>query len=165
MTAEKDFVSSRDKVGVLLQYQKAWVADRATIKLAEKSRRIGLSWAEASDDTLYAAETNGDDVWYIGYNKDMALEFISDCANWARFYNLAAGEMEERSSMTKTRRSCPSHQVCFRERITASSRPTNCGVVPGRIRRGGIPRKPSRAPQGGHSPHHVGRPGAHHQHS
>ena len=34
-------------------------------------------------------------VWYIGYNKDMAQEFINDCANWARAYNLAASAMEE----------------------------------------------------------------------
>ncbi|MCL4873112.1 hypothetical protein KJ039_03420 [bacterium] len=135
MTAEKDFVSSRDKVGVLLQYQKAWVADRATIKLAEKSRRIGLSWAEASDDTLYAAETNGDDVWYIGYNKDMALEFISDCANWARFYNLAAGEMEE-VVIDDEDKDILSYRIKFAsgKRITAlSSRPTNLRGKQGRV--------------------------------
>lgn len=83
---------------VLLGYQQEWVADRSPVKIDEKSRRIGLSWAEASDDALIAGssrEAGGDDVWYIGYNQDMAKEFIRDVAFWARHYQLAAGEMRE----------------------------------------------------------------------
>ena len=77
----------------LLPYQQAWCADQSPVKLCEKSRRIGLSWGEAADTALLAASSSGMDAWYIGYNKDMALEFIRDCANWAKFYNLAAGEI------------------------------------------------------------------------
>ncbi|MDD5249653.1 MAG: hypothetical protein PHY45_11740 [Rhodocyclaceae bacterium] len=83
---------------VLLPYQQAWIADKSEVKVCEKSRRVGLSWAEASDDALTAAsaaDAGGDDVWYIGYNKDMAIEFIRDVAWWAKHYQLAAGEMEE----------------------------------------------------------------------
>jgi phage FluMu gp28-like protein len=73
----------------------------------EKSRRIGLSWAEAADSALLASKQSGMDVWYVGYNKDMAQEFIRDCANWSKFYQLAAGEIEEtsRCSRTATKRS------------------------------------------------------------
>jgi phage FluMu gp28-like protein len=81
--------------GVLLDYQKDWVADAATVKLAEKSRRIGLTWAEAADDALTAASQSGMDVFYIGYNKDMAREFIDSCAFWAKHYHLAASQVEE----------------------------------------------------------------------
>lgn len=52
----------------------------------------------ASDDALTAAasrEAGGDDTWYIGYNQDMAKEFIRDVAFWATHYQLAADEMEE----------------------------------------------------------------------
>lgn len=83
---------------VLLPYQQAWVADRSPVKIAEKSRRIGLTWGEASDAALTGAasrEAGGDDTWYIGYNKDMAMEFIGDVAFWAKHYQLAAGEMQE----------------------------------------------------------------------
>jgi phage FluMu gp28-like protein len=80
---------------VLLPYQQSWVADDSAVKVCEKSRRVGLSWSEAGDDALYAASQRGQDVWYIGYNKDMAREFIDDCAFWARHYQLAAGEMQE----------------------------------------------------------------------
>ena len=60
---------------VLLPYQQAWCADQSPVKLCEKSRRIGLSWGEAADTALLAASAKGMDAWYIGYNKDMALEF------------------------------------------------------------------------------------------
>lgn len=79
----------------LLPYQQRWCADRAQVKVIEKSRRIGLSWGEAADTALLAASTSGMDAWYIGYTKDMAEEFIRDCADWARSYGLAAGEIEE----------------------------------------------------------------------
>lgn len=81
--------------GVLLPYQAKWIADESDVKVAEKSRRVGLSWAEAADDTLYAASAAGDDVFYIGYNAEMARGFIDDCAFWAKHYNLAAAAMEQ----------------------------------------------------------------------
>ena len=78
-----------------LLYQQRWAADTSPVKVMEKSRRIGLSWSEAADDSLFAAEAAGSDVWYIGYNKDMAEEFIGDCADWVKKYQLAAGAVEE----------------------------------------------------------------------
>ena len=90
-----NIVSEIPKDGVLLKYQKDWISDPAPVKIAEKSRRIGLTWAEAADDALTAASASGMDVFYIGYNKDMAREFIDACAFWSRFYKLAAAEVEE----------------------------------------------------------------------
>jgi phage FluMu gp28-like protein len=83
---------------VLLPYQQAWLADKSQVKLCEKSRRVGLSWAEAADSALTASsasDAGGDDIWYIGYNQDMAKEFIRDVAFWAKHYEIAADEMEE----------------------------------------------------------------------
>ncbi len=73
---------------ILLPYQRAWVDDTSDIKIIEKSRRIGLTWAEAAEDCLLAASNSGMDVWYIGYNKDMALEFIQDCSNWCQVFQI-----------------------------------------------------------------------------
>jgi len=83
---------------VLLPYQQAWVADQSPVKVGEKSRRVGFSWAEAGDDALTAGSmpgAGGMDCWYVGYNQDMAKEFIRDVADWARQYNLVAGEVQE----------------------------------------------------------------------
>ena len=66
----------------LLPYQSRWVADRSGLKVIQKSRRIGLSWAEAYDSVLYASAGAGD-IYYQSYDKDMTRGFIEDCAEWA----------------------------------------------------------------------------------
>lgn len=83
---------------VLLQYQKDWIGIRAPLKVGEKSRRIGLTWAEAADNVLVAAASKnakGQTVYYLGYNQDMTVEYIQACAMWARAFDYAAGEIEE----------------------------------------------------------------------
>ncbi|HBM3190497.1 hypothetical protein [Klebsiella michiganensis] len=83
---------------VLLPYQKRWVADDSDLKIAEKSRRTGLTWAEAADAALTASlreSDGGNDHFYIGSNKEMAREFIDAVAMWAKAYNAAAGEISE----------------------------------------------------------------------
>ena len=45
--------------GVLLPYQSRWIADRSEVKIAEKSRRTGLTWAEAADAVLRAGAAEG----------------------------------------------------------------------------------------------------------
>lgn len=80
---------------VLLPYQQRWVADHNQVKVCEKSRRVGLSWAAAAECALLAASQRGQDCWYVGYNKDMAQEFIRDSADWAKHYQLAAAAVEE----------------------------------------------------------------------
>lgn len=136
-TPQKDFDSARaNPDGILLPYQQRWAADQSPVKVVEKSRRVGLSWCEAADDSLYAGSQAGDDVWYIGYTKDMAIEFISDCANWARHYNLAASEIEEGVEEVVEEKKILSYQIKFQSghRITAlSSRPTNLRGKQGRV--------------------------------
>jgi phage FluMu gp28-like protein len=80
---------------ILLPYQQRWTADVSPVKVWEKSRRIGASWGDAADSVLLAARTNGMDTFYIGYNKDMAQEYIEDCAKWARQYHKIAVTIEE----------------------------------------------------------------------
>lgn len=83
---------------VLLPYQKAWIADESPLKIAEKSRRIGLTWAEAADAVLTASASQaagGTNHFYVGSNKEMAIEFIDACAMWARAFNRAASEVQE----------------------------------------------------------------------
>lgn len=131
---------------VLLPYQQEWVADQSPVKVAEKSRRVGLSWAEAADAALTAAasrEAGGDETWYIGYNQDMAKEFILDAAFWARHYQLAASEMEESIFIDydiNDPKSGEKHILTFSIkfasgfRVTAlSSRPSNLRGKQGRV--------------------------------
>ncbi len=83
---------------VLMGYQQRWVADPSPLKVFEKSRRTGITWAEAADDVLIAASNRnvgGQNVYYIAYNQDMTIEYIQAAAMWARVYNYAASEVED----------------------------------------------------------------------
>lgn len=83
---------------LLLGYQKRWIADESLLKIAEKSRRTGLTWAEACDACLSAAKTRGDgggNHFYVGSNKEMAREFIDAVAMWAKAFAQAAGEVQQ----------------------------------------------------------------------
>jgi len=123
----------------LLPYQQRWCADTTPVKVIEKSRRIGLSWGEAADTALLAASASGMDSWYIGYTKDMALEFIRDCADWARAYGLAAGEIGEGEEVFidgEERQSVLAFTIRFASgwRVTAlSSSPRNLRGKQGRV--------------------------------
>lgn len=89
----REFSAMRD---VLFQYQKEWMNDNATIKIAEKSRRTGLTFAEALDDVLCATRaTNPQNTYYLGSDKEMAKEFIDACAFWASKLNTVMSEIEE----------------------------------------------------------------------
>lgn len=90
--------AAADAPAVLMAYQQRWVADTSPLKVIEKSRRTGLTWAEAADDVLTAAAARaagGQNVYYIAYNQDMTIEYIQACAMWARVFNHAAAEIEE----------------------------------------------------------------------
>ena len=81
---------------VLLGYQQNWIADQSPVKIIEKGRRIGLSYGEAADSVLHAADADrGANVYYISYDKEMTAGFIQDCATWAKAFHTAAGEIGE----------------------------------------------------------------------
>lgn len=93
--AKSGIAQAVDTALAFLGYQQRWSADKSPVKVIEKSRRIGLSWAEAADTALLAASVSGMNTFYIGYTKDMAKEFIGDCAAFAAAYSLAASEITE----------------------------------------------------------------------
>ena len=83
---------------VLLPHQSNWVGDNSRVKVWEKSRRIGASYAEALKSVLEAAKSRdagGQDTFYLSYNKEMTQTFIRDCAYWAKIFNVVASDAEE----------------------------------------------------------------------
>jgi phage FluMu gp28-like protein len=74
---------------VLLPYQQRWIEDPARVKVFEKSRRIGASWATAAHCVLEAS-SGKQDCWYVSYNEDSAKEFILDAIKWCKWLNIAA---------------------------------------------------------------------------
>lgn len=73
--------------GILMLHQRQWLEDDSDLKLCEKGRRTGITFAEALDDTLIAAakrSAGGDNVFYIGDTKDKGREFIGYVAHFAK---------------------------------------------------------------------------------
>ncbi len=117
----------------LLPYQQAWIGDDSPLKIGEKSRRIGLTWAEAADDVLIASRAGGTNVFYIGPTQDMAFEYVEACAMWARAFNQAAGQIQdflfEDVDSAGHSKSIKAYRIDFpgsgRRIVALSSRPAN----------------------------------------
>ncbi|EEQ8885125.1 hypothetical protein ROB55_005252, partial [Escherichia coli] len=78
---------------VFLDYQARWFEDESEVCIAEKSRRTGLTWAEAGRNVITAAKPKrrgGRNVFYVGSKQEMALEYISACALFSRAFNQLA---------------------------------------------------------------------------
>lgn len=85
---------------VLLAYQRRLLETTAAhqVVVVPKSRRIGATWGVGADAALTAGaarDAAGMDVLYIGYNLDMAREFIDVCAMWSVAFSQAAGAVGE----------------------------------------------------------------------
>lgn len=121
--------------GVLLPYQRDLVATVSThaVTVYEKSRRIGATWGVGAQAVLTAGAARaegGMDTLYIGYNLDMAREFIDVCAMWARHFGMAAGQVGEFLFQDQDSKGAERHIAAFRisfasgfEIVALASRP------------------------------------------
>lgn len=87
-----------------LPYQCAWLEDHSQIKIYEKSRRIGLTYAQSFEDVrdagglLYDEKTGENppmDVWFSSNNESNAREYIDYCKKYARALNYVFQATEE----------------------------------------------------------------------
>lgn len=118
----------------MLTYQQEMVASTAVYRVlvVEKSRRIGASWAAAEaavETAALARSAGGMDVLYIGYNLEMAREFIDDAAFWAGHlsgFAKAIGRVEEYVFEDDNERAIKAFRISFDSGfaiIALSSRP------------------------------------------
>ena len=134
LSADEDATADDAPPPVLLAYQARWIEDDAQLKIADKGRRVGLTWAEASDDVLIACSAGGSNVFYISATQDMAREYIEACTMWARTYNFAAQQLgegiyDDGQDAEGNRRFIKTYEINFpgsgRRIVSLSSRPTN----------------------------------------
>lgn len=123
---------------VLLPYQKAWLGDKSPVKVMEKSRRIGLTWAQALDDVLKASTSGRDgmDVLYISFNQDMTREYIDTCAEWAKKLQIVAGKVNEDIFRDGDEREIKAFRIDFasgHKILALSNRPSNLRGKQGRV--------------------------------
>lgn len=112
MRVERPAFDYGDGLPPLLPYQQAWVAEQARFAVCEKGRRIGLSWADALERVIYAAEGRGN-IFYQSYNKDMTETYISDCADWAAKLQLATAGVIEETIVTNEREQIHRFRIDF----------------------------------------------------
>lgn len=81
---------------ILLDYQSRWVEDNSRLKLGEKSRQIGWSWATAYRSvSKVALATARFDHWISSRDDIQAQLFLEDCKLWASIADLAARDLGE----------------------------------------------------------------------
>jgi phage FluMu gp28-like protein len=74
-----------------LPYQQRWIADRSRLKLLEKSRQIGMTWATAYAVVTRQAEPDARlDAWVASRDEVQARLFLDDCRKFAGILDRAA---------------------------------------------------------------------------
>jgi phage FluMu gp28-like protein len=81
-------------VPFFLPYQQAWINDNATVAMAEKSRRIGFTFAEAYRSVERRIRL-GTDHYFASRDFESAKLFIEDCGKFARMFGVVAEDMGE----------------------------------------------------------------------
>lgn len=86
----------KDREAIFLPFQSAWIMDESRLKLMEKARQIGLSWATAYAVAERAAAQNARyDEWISSRDDIQARLFIEDCKLWASIMGMAAKDLGE----------------------------------------------------------------------
>lgn len=88
----------RADANILLPYQEKWLLNESSVKVWQKSRRIGASYVEALNCVLKAAKNKregGENCYYISYAKDMTQQFIKDVSYWAKLMDIACEDLGE----------------------------------------------------------------------
>ena len=79
---------------LLLGYQKRWVLDNSRLKLMEKSRQIGISWASAYSmvrrKSLAGVRYDG---WVSSRDEIQARLFLEDCKHFAQILHTAVSDL------------------------------------------------------------------------
>ena len=77
-----------------LPYQIAWINDPAPLKLMQKSRQVGVSFADAYDSVMKASEKGARlDVWISSRDETQAKLYLEDCKRWAEFLQIRVEEL------------------------------------------------------------------------
>src|SRR6516164_1141840 len=83
------------KLPYFMPYQRRWSLDKSPLKIIEKSRQIGISFADAYDSVMKAANRNGLDVWVSSRDEAQARLYLDDCKRVAHLLQLSVEERGE----------------------------------------------------------------------
>lgn len=105
-----------------LPYQERWIKDPSRIKIMEKSRQVGMSWATAYSivrrQSLFATKL---DAWVSSRDEAQARLFLEDCKSFSKVLNLAGAHTYSEIIDTKARTSCYTLEFKNKSRIHSLS--------------------------------------------
>lgn len=78
-----------------LPYQMRWLNDRSRVKIFEKSRRIGGTYAQAYEDVFDCIAAKNLKVYFSSTDMTAASEYIDYCSWWASKLNAVAKVIEQ----------------------------------------------------------------------
>ena len=80
----------------LLPYQQRWIDDQSPLKIMEKSRQIGITYADALDSVQKAGNREQPrDVWVSSRDDGTARLYLRHCKRWAQALNLIVQDLGE----------------------------------------------------------------------
>ena len=89
-------MSDTEKVFLPYQQELMTAVLENSVVIVEKSRRTGYTWATAAIVVIEASkEENAQNCYYMGYDYEMAREFIETAGDWAKRFKILADEMQE----------------------------------------------------------------------
>jgi len=126
MTATPDILTLPHTAAgrVLLPYQEAWRRDESRMKIWEKARRIGATYAEANDATMSRKSLRRkSNYWFSSADESAAFEFADYCRFWDRMTDQVADHFSQDVADDETGKSIRAFCVQFPSgaRITAMS--------------------------------------------
>ena len=72
-----------------LPYQQAWILDQSPLRIIQKSRQVGITYADAYDSVLKASAKDARlDVWISSRDQAQAKLYLEDCKYWAVFLHV-----------------------------------------------------------------------------
>src|SRR5258706_9185891 len=88
---KKTMAGAAPAVKYFLPYQARWIEDKSPVKIMEKSRQVGMSYATAYSAVERAAARDARlDVWVSSRDESQAKLFLEDCQGWAGILKQAA---------------------------------------------------------------------------
>lgn len=88
-------ISKKETAKYFMPYQKRYIIDTSRYKIVEKSRRIGMTYAESYDNTAFCALNKGQKVWFSSADLSASEEFIDYIEYWARVLSVGAKKVGE----------------------------------------------------------------------
>jgi len=115
-----------------LPYQTAWITDRARLRICQKSRQIGMSYADSYDSVLKAAVQPGRDVWVMSRDETQAKQYIRYCKRWAKVLQLAAADYNQSVFLDRSGKSFQVQALGFATRATIYALSSNPDAIVGK---------------------------------